>query len=368
MGGLVVAPLTVYGSEISYFTGKFESYLRYKEIPYRYRALDLRMYYWTVPRALGATQYPSVRLADGRWMSDTTPMILWLERLYPDPPVLPSDPAQRYVSLLIEDYADGWLWRPAMHYRWSFADDRRLAASSLAREVVRLPLPRKLRELTVAHRQTRLFVSGDGIDRHTRPHAEQGVRRVYDCLEAIFTERPFVLGERPSLADIGLMGPFWRHFVHDPTPARLLADTAPATYEWAARMWNARGSRIGRRPLLSDVPGDLSPLLREIGATHLEALDQNAGAHARGATTHDLAVQGTTYREVPTSRYRVWCLEQLRATFERMPPDAQEEVRTLLERHACWAPLWRARRLGSGHDPAGAAPFCRALRMVRDRA
>ena len=26
-----------------------------------------------------------------------------------------------------------------------------------------------------------------------------------------------MLGGRPTIADIGLMGPFWRHFVHDPT-------------------------------------------------------------------------------------------------------------------------------------------------------
>jgi glutathione S-transferase len=362
----VPAALTVYGSEISYFTGKFEAYLRYKEIPYRYQALDLRMYYWVVPRALGATQYPSVQLADGRWMSDTTPMILWFEQRYPDPPIVPADPVQRFIALLIEDYADGWLWRPAMHYRWSFADDRRLAASSLAREVVRLPVPRRLRERSVARRQTKLFVRGDGIDRHTRAHAERSVRRAYDCLEPIFTQRPFVLGERPTIADIGLMGPFWRHFVHDPTPARLLADTAPATYEWTARMWNARGSRIGSRPLLADVPGDLASLLCEIGATHLEALDQNADAHARGSATHDLTVQGTTYRDVPTSAYRVWCLEQLRAAFARTPAEARGDVRAVLERHGCWAPLWRARQVASGHDPLGQAPLCRALRMVRD--
>ena len=227
MGSLVGAQLTVYGSQVSYFTGKFETYLRYKEIPYRYRALDLRMYYWVLPRALGATQYPSVQLPDGRWMSDTTPMIAWLEREHPEAPVMPEDPVQRYVALLIEDYADEWLWRPAMHFRWSFADDRRLAAASLAREVVRLPLPAAIRQVTVARRQTKLFVHGDGIDARTRVHAERSVGRVFACLEPVLTRRPFVFGERPTIADIGLMGPFWRHFVHDPTPARLLAGHGP---------------------------------------------------------------------------------------------------------------------------------------------
>jgi hypothetical protein len=50
--------MVVYGSRVSYFTGKFETYLRYKEIPYRFRPLDLRHYAWTVPRKLGAALDP----------------------------------------------------------------------------------------------------------------------------------------------------------------------------------------------------------------------------------------------------------------------------------------------------------------------
>jgi glutathione S-transferase len=97
------AQMTVFGAKISYFTGKFETYLRYKENPYRYRALTLRHYYRVIPRRLGATQYPTVRLSDGRWMSDSTPMIAWLEQRYPEPAVIPEDSVQRYIALMIED-------------------------------------------------------------------------------------------------------------------------------------------------------------------------------------------------------------------------------------------------------------------------
>ncbi len=361
-----VPAMVVYGARISYFTGKFEAYLRYKQIPYTYRALDTYHYWWVVRRALGATQYPTVRLDDGRWISDTTPMIAWLEGLRPDPPVIPTDPVQRYVSLLVEDYADEWLWRPAMHYRWSYTADRLLAGQRLAEEVVRLPGPVLARRLGVARRQTQLFVTGDGIDSHTRPHAEAAYTRLLGWLEPIFRERPFMLGERPTIADIGLIGPFWRHFAHDPTPARIMQERAPATYEWAARTWGARAGRLGHRELLDGVPADWSPILREAGEAHLEALAANAAAHRAGAAKHSFTVQGTTYRDVPTSAYRVWCVEQLRQQFEELPPGAAEEVRAILTEHGCWEPLWRIEGIDSGHDPDGRAPFCRALRMVRD--
>lgn len=98
-------PLRIYGSEISYFTGKFETYLRYKEIPYqRISRPPMRL-----PELKGVAQMPVAELADGRWMTDTTPMIEWLETQWPEPAVIPRDPLQAFFSRLLEDYADKWL-------------------------------------------------------------------------------------------------------------------------------------------------------------------------------------------------------------------------------------------------------------------
>ena len=72
-------PLRVYGSEISYFTGKLEAYLRYREIPYERRAMTPGLFNRTVPRQTGVAQMPAVELPDGRWMTDTTPIIDWCE-------------------------------------------------------------------------------------------------------------------------------------------------------------------------------------------------------------------------------------------------------------------------------------------------
>lgn len=359
--------MVVYGSKASYFTGKLEACLRYREIPYEFRAMDLRHYGWVVPRRLGAAQLPAVKLPDGRWMSDTTPMIAWLEKQVATHPVMPSDPPLRTMALLIEDYADEWLWRPAMHYRWSFDVDSRLAGTRLARELLAVPMPLALRRSYISRRQRRLFVRGDGVRESTRAHVEGSLARLLACVEGPLREREFLLGARPTIADIGLMGPVWRHFVHDPTPAALLQEEAPATFAWAARMWAARGSEVGGRELLGVLPDDLLALLREIGETHLEALAANALAHAARAAHHDLTVQGVTYRGVPTSAYRVWCLEQLRARVRELEPGAARTVRELLELTGCWEPLWRVQAPASGHDPGGVAPFCRATRMVRDR-
>jgi hypothetical protein len=190
--------------------------------------------------------------------------------------------------------------------------------------------------------------------------------RLLEWMEAILSARPFLLGERPTIADGGLMGPFWRHFVHDPTPAQLMQERAPAGFAWAGRTWNARASALGDRPLLDGIPADWTPILREIGETHLEALAANAAAFTAGAKRHDLTVQGTTYRGIPTSAYRPWCLRRLQDRYEGLPADAAEAVREVLEEHGCWEPIWRVTEFRCDHDPEGTAPFCRATRMVRD--
>jgi len=53
---------------------------------------------------------PVVEMSDGRWMSDTTPMIRFLEAELTGPNVILDHPLQNFISLLIEDYADEWLW------------------------------------------------------------------------------------------------------------------------------------------------------------------------------------------------------------------------------------------------------------------
>ena len=55
----MITPLQVYGSTHSYFTGKFETYLRYKEIPYDFVSVNPAT--MKVMRAgTGVTQVPGV--------------------------------------------------------------------------------------------------------------------------------------------------------------------------------------------------------------------------------------------------------------------------------------------------------------------
>ena len=109
----------IHGSDESYYTGKLESYLRAKGIPYDTRPFGpASMRHCT--RHTGVAQIPQIECSDGTWLVDSTLIIDYFERVRPEPPVVPENAAVAYIDELLEDYADEWLWRPAMHYRWSY--------------------------------------------------------------------------------------------------------------------------------------------------------------------------------------------------------------------------------------------------------
>lgn len=355
--------LTVYGSNVSYFTGKLEAYLRYKEIPYKFQPMTGEYFNRIVPEKTGAQQMPAVEFDDGRWATDTTPLIDWFEQQYPEHSILPRDPVQAYVCRLIEDYADEWLWRPAMHYRWSYAAGRQLLGLLLVDELFAdIPGPAWLKRWQIRRRQKTHFVDKDGVNAGTRAHVEQGYLRLLDILQAVFSTRPYLLGARPTLADIGLVGPLFRHFAQDPTPAEIMRLRAPAVWEWVARIWNARGSQT-HGELVTGIPEDIYPLLEEIGQTHLPNLVANATAWRKERSEYDVIIQGTQYLDLPTSRYRAWCLEQLQQQFKLLPASDRDALQSLLEARGCWQPLWQVQEPRSGYDPDKQAPFAVGLKV-----
>ncbi len=350
----------VYGSSISYFTGKLENYLRLKGISYRFEPMSMRTVAPLMKAETGSTQVPAMQLADGRWLTDSTPIIEWFEKEMPEPAVYPADPLQRFVSLLLEDYADEWLWRPAMHYRWHYDVGARFASAHLAAELgADVPVPGVLKRRNVIRRQRSGYTTGDGIVADQIAGVEAIYFRTLEQLEAIFRARPFMLGTRPSLADIGFSGPFFRHFALDPVPAEILRQRAPAVLEWVARLWNGAGA-MATGELGDGIPDDLGPLLEEIGTHYLPYLCANVRAVRDGQRRFDVEVGGVRYVGARWSPYRVWCLQRLREHFEALPDEARAEAQTLLERHGCWEPLWREEQLPL------AAGFCERLPFFAD--
>jgi len=354
MKTLVSPPLVVYGSKISYFTGKLEAFLRYKKIDYEFVPVS-PLRFEKIKRHTGVKQIPAVVLSDGRWMTDTTVMLPWLDEEQGGVSVIPEEPLQAFFSALVEDYADEWLWRPAMHFRWSYPESADLLSGKIADEILRqIPLPRAIKGFIFRKRQQIFFVKGDGVSEQNREQVEAIYFHNLAYLDAILQKRPFLLGTRPSLADYGYYGSMFRHFSQDPAPAKIMKERAPSVYQWTLRMWDAQQSVDST--LEPGIPEDWSPILRDIGSSYLPYLNANAGAFMSGKKYFTVTIGGADYKKIRTSLYRVWCLERLQAHFNNLSADVQALVEERLVADDCWVPLWEVEAC-SEMDPDHLAPF-----------
>ena len=353
--------LDIYGCNISYFTGKLEAYLRYRGIAYR--SLPTVGNEKKLLAGAGVVQMPVVQIDDGRWMTDTTPMLAWLDAQYDHCGIYPADATLRMAALLIEDYADEWLWRPAMHYRWSYRLGRVSAVEAIYTDLVEgnRAIPHWLAIRMIKARQLGGFVKGDGVSRQTWAHVEQTYFTALDRLEDIFQRRRFILGETPSIADYGLMGPMLRHFSQDPVPAEIMRARAPSVFEWVARMWNAKALDSGPQ-FIAEADDALTALLVEACDTNLVQHKYNEQAFAAEAARYEMRVQDTDYKRIPTSRYRLWCLENLRREWAALDDEAQTALKAKLPASADI--LWQAPDLtSSDYDSAGEAPFNKGINV-----
>ncbi|GAB5413666.1 MAG: glutathione S-transferase family protein [Congregibacter sp.] len=346
--------IKLYGLRVSYYTGKMEAYLRYKSIDHEFVPLN-RARFKRIEAETGAAQMPAIELPDGRFMVDTTPMIAWFEAQHPQTSVFPDDPVLAFCAHLLEDYFEEWLWRPAMHYRWSYVESRAHLSRKIVDEFMTdMPVPKFVMRAVIRRRQWGKYVKRDGVSADTWDHVESIYLDTLARLEAVFADRTYLFGNKPSIADFGLFASMFRHFGQDPTASDIMRLRAPRVFEWQARLWNARGN--GEVSWVKAVPEDLSPLLKDAGEAYLPYLNDNARAWQQSLKRFDHRTQGVHYQHVPLSQYRVWCLEELQRKARAVPDEHQDALKSLLQAHDCLAPLFELEDPGSGYD-GDSVPF-----------
>lgn len=315
----------LHGLKLSYFTGKLEAYLQAKGVSFRFVGMDMADFR-ACARATGVAQMPQLETPDGAWLTDTTAILRRFEDEGRGPRLRPINPAAAFLSLLLEDAFDEWLWRPALYYRWAFVEDARLMSRQIARTMLRdVPGPLWLRDRVIRARQRREFLARDGITAVTGPAIERLYPEVLAVLEPILARRPFLLGERPCEADFGLFGPMFRHFFSDPTPGAILRETAPAVLAWTTRLWRTRPADLERAADIVEAPADLDPLLALVTRDHLPELAAQLDATLAGVGEARFEACGVAWR-VPTSPYRAGCLLSLRRDFQALAEPVREHV------------------------------------------
>ncbi|MBC8293845.1 MAG: glutathione S-transferase [Proteobacteria bacterium] len=238
----------------SYFSAKIRPLLRYKNVDYEEIAPTPAVYREVIRPATGSYFIP-VLISGDEVLQDTPRMVEAIEALHPEPAVLPADPVLRLVAEVIQDFADEAMILPAMHFRWSFPEQRAWIEHDWS---VRTG-PESAR---MAERMSS-SLPPLGISDRTRPLIDEWFNRLLEVLDFHLDGSRFLLGDRVSLADIAMAGPMHAHLGRDPVPARRMRAHAPLVMAWLAEVNEAAPPA----PWANDFEfrNSLGPLLSEIG-------------------------------------------------------------------------------------------------------
>lgn len=291
----MTAPFRLYGAELSPYSVKVRSYLRYKGLEFDW-----------LPRTNARQEefqrfaklplIPVLVDANDNAMQDSTPILESLEARYAEPSATPQEPSLAFLSALIEDYADEWLNKAMFHYRWTYPDDQASAAKRITDMIFDgAEKPEGIEDAVRTRMVGRLYHVGSSPE--TAALIEGSFTRLIGHLEGVLKARPYLFGARPSVADFGLAGQL-AQLLSDPTPGALLRAEAPNVVAWIARM--ERPAAEGAFAAFADVRDDFVALLREeIAGAYLTWAAANAQAVRDDAAGVSVEIAGATFTQKP---------------------------------------------------------------------
>lgn len=328
----------LFGANGSPYSMKLRAILRYRRLPHdwvlRTPAMRAEM------KHLKVQLIPVLRLPEsGEDLIDSTPIAYALEKRHPGQrSIVPEDPGLAFLSHLIEDMADEWLTKAMFLYRWELPEDQEYCA----RWIITDSYP-GLRgaEFEAAAKAIRDRQVGRmalvGCSPQNAPVIKDSFARILAILEAHVGNGRHLFGSRPALADFGLFGQL-KTLDTDPTPGRLMRQTAPMVEHWVRQLDDASGEEGEWIDPAGPLPEVVTALLRHTGEVYLPFLLANAKAVAANSPSFGLELLGRHYEQAPFP-YQAKCLSWLREGYAALPGAPKERVRAVLAQTGCLAAL-----------------------------
>ena len=288
---------TLIGQELSMFTRKLESQLRYQGIPFE-RQLKCRNNEAEINARAGTHFIPVLGTPDGWMINDTISVGPMLHARFNDVPVLPEGPAQRGACFVLEDFFNHWYPRHALHSRWCYPRNleitgERFGMNILLGKFIDAVITDEERDQIdgFGHVMFRQFGSAACEVQGAGPEQSEAIRadfnRLLELLVDHFKRHDFLLGDRACLADFALVGPFKAHFLLDPEPLEWLGGHKATMEAYVNRVY--AGVKSGATWLNNDaLPDTLSPLF-DYSRDHYQVFAfESISASVRGEKTFRL--------------------------------------------------------------------------------
>jgi glutathione S-transferase len=164
-------------------------------------------------------------------IADSSLIVRYLERLHPEPRLIPSDPTARAYALLIEEWADEALYFVVGAFKWLNPENR---AAALANTMSELGggLLRPVVGYLVA-RNIRRRYSAWGYTAAALPEFEERMRDNLSHLATLLSGKRYLLGGAPTVADVAVFAQLaWMQRYAE----RRLLDDVPIVQRWLERL------------------------------------------------------------------------------------------------------------------------------------
>jgi glutathione S-transferase len=338
-------PYRFIAAERSYFSAKVRPALRAKRL-YFEEVLPTPAAMSEIKKRTSLHFIPIVVTPQNETWQDTSDILDALDGRIPSPALIPTTPVQRVASYLVELYADEFMILPAMHYRWSTAEGKNEARDAFVAASGDHDSAYQMADAMSG------ILPALGVCEATIPAIEAHFFELLACLETIFADQTFLLGEQMSLADCALLGPLYAHLYLDRVPGRIVRERAPRTSHWIERMNHPlpdefRGFRAGdelhpgMRALLALIGKDAAPVILDT-VTDFEkwagGRDEDDYEPPRATGFHETKLRGVTMPRY-TNAYTLWMLQRPLDAYAALDAAGRETVRLALAGSGCEAML-----------------------------
>lgn len=195
--------LELYQSELSPYSEKVRLMLDYKGLAYQKIEVTPGVGQVEVYRLSGQPHVPVLK--DGNVVvADSTEIAKYLDRQYPDRPLIPAGDKQRGLCLLMEEWADESIGAKSQTLLFSaLSSDGRFRSALLPPAT-----PDFLRSLVEAVPADLLKALGTGIGAgpDTVSAAMESIKQDLEALCLLLQDSPYLVGSQPTLADFAVAG------------------------------------------------------------------------------------------------------------------------------------------------------------------
>jgi glutathione S-transferase len=214
---------------ISPFCNKARKILRFKGQPFevvRYNGITARRAGKLTP----VGKLPALEL-DGTLVQDSAAIARALEERHPEPRLYPADPVARAEAGIWESWAGDALYWFEVYYRFAEPDARGKAIAALSED---RPAWERLALTLALRRMYKQKLHAQGIGRLAPEEVDRRLQEHLDQLEAILATRPWLVGDRCTIADLSV-APQLEEMVRTSRPREWIL-ARPAVVRWLEQL------------------------------------------------------------------------------------------------------------------------------------